>query len=281
MKRLGARPDAGIMTPSWSSKMNRPFSVLAVALLTTTLSFGSMAQAQRAATPPAEMTMPSAEVTPQEAYVRMVARNAYSWGWPMVNMLNRRTSITKAPHPGLLGGILPVAPQGQLAMLHDYVNPDQRAVACPNQDVVYGLGFFDLDSQPVVLQVPEFRDRFWVYAIYDQRTDQVGQLGKPYGTKPGFYLLAGPNWQGELPQGVTDVVRSPTSLANIIPRIFMNDTDEDRAATRPTAARMTGACAPGSPCFIPRGDAGADPPPKSIRLSCDCSRVSDVPASGS
>jgi hypothetical protein len=42
--------------------------------------------------------------------------------------------------------------------------------------------------EPVVIQVPDFGDRFWVYALYDARTDQFGQLGKPYGTKAGFYL---------------------------------------------------------------------------------------------
>lgn len=201
----------------------------ALALLT-----GTPAQAQTAPTPGfADLTMPSAEVAPQAAYLRAVARTAYLWGWPMVNMLNRRTSVTQAPHPGLLGGILPVAPQGQIAMLHDYITPSQRAVACPNQDVVYGLGFFDLDSQPVVIQVPDFGDRFWVYAAYDQRTEQFGELGKAYGTKPGFYLLAGPNWTGEVPEGIAGVARAATSLANVAPRIFLNDTAEDRAAVQP------------------------------------------------
>ena len=120
----------------------------------------------------------------------------------MVNMLNRRARITQAPEPGLLGGILPVAPQGRIGMLHDYIDPAETFVTCPNQDVVYGLGFFDLDTQPVVVQVPDFGDRFWVYALYDQRTDQFGELGKPYGTKPGFYLLVGPDWDGDVPDGI-------------------------------------------------------------------------------
>jgi hypothetical protein len=47
-------------------------------------------------------------------------------------------------------------------MLHDYIDPAETFVTCPNQDVVYGLGFFDLDTQPVVVQVPDFDDRFWV-----------------------------------------------------------------------------------------------------------------------
>jgi len=163
-------------------------------------------------------------------YARTIARTAYVWGWPLVNMLNRKNTITRAPQPGLLGGILPVAPRGQIAMLSDYIDPAESFVTCPNQDVVYGLGFFSLDEEPVVIQVPDFGERFWVYALYDVRTDQFGQLGKPYGTKPGFYLLVGPNWKGEAPAGITAVVRSPTALANAIPRIFQNDTAEDKKA---------------------------------------------------
>ncbi|GAB5375333.1 MAG: DUF1254 domain-containing protein [Acuticoccus sp.] len=181
----------------------------------------------------AELAKPSAEVTPHPAYVKALARTAYVWGWPMVNMQNRHDRITQAPEPGRLGGVLPVAPRGQIGMLADYLDASQRFIACPNQDVVYGLGFFDLDEQPVVVQVPDFGERFWVYAAYDQRTDQFGQLGLPYGTEPGFYLLVGPNWNGQTPEGITGIVQSSTSLANIVPRVFMNDTDEDRAAIQP------------------------------------------------
>ncbi|MFT3921867.1 MAG: DUF1254 domain-containing protein [Myxococcales bacterium] len=148
-------------------------------------------------------------------------------------MLNRRAKITRAPRPGLLGGVLPVAPRGHLCMLHDYIEPSERFVVCPNQDVVYGLGFFDLDSEPVVIQVPDFGERFWVYALYDQRTDQFGELGQPYGTKPGFYLLVGPSWQGDVPNGIASVIRSSTTLANAIPRVFMKSSDSDRAAIQP------------------------------------------------
>ena len=101
----------------------------------------------------------------------------------------------------------------------------RRFVACPNQDVVYGAGFFALDKEPIVFQVPDFGDRFWVYALYDARTDEFSEIGKQYGTKPGFYLMVGPNWKGETPAGITAVVRSSTSLAFAVPRIFMDDTD--------------------------------------------------------
>jgi hypothetical protein len=181
----------------------------------------------------AQVTKPAGDVTMPEGYIRAMAQFAYAWGWPLINMTNRRAAITQAPTPGLLGGFVPVAPRGHLAMLVDYIAPQETFVTCPNQDVVYGLGFFSLDVEPVVIQVPDFGDRFWVYALYDARTDQFGHLGKPYNSKPGFYLLAGPNWRGQVPAGITEVMRSPTELANAIPRIFLNDTPEDRAAIRP------------------------------------------------
>jgi hypothetical protein len=141
----------------------------------------------------AEVPGPAPGTAMTKPYVQMVARMAYFWGWPLVNAANRAVAFSKAPEPGLLGGVVPVA-YNHLAMLTGYISPDQRFIACPNQDVAYGAGFFDLDKEPAVIQVPDFGDRFWVYALYDGRTDEFAEIGKQYGTKPGFYLMVGPNW---------------------------------------------------------------------------------------
>src|SRR5262245_35753112 len=188
-----------------------------------------VAQARRAPVL-ASVTQPADGVDMHPGYARTISQFAYVWGWPIVNMLNRKAAITQAPHPGLLNGIIPVAPRGQIGMLHDYIEPSETFVTCPNQDVVYGTGFFSIDEEAVVAQVPDFGSRFWVYALYDVRTDQFGQLGKPYGSKPGFYLLAGPRWNGLKPDGVPEVVRAPTALANAVPRVFQDDTPEDKKA---------------------------------------------------
>jgi len=165
-----------------------------------------------------------------EAYARMVARSAYFWAWPMVNIYNRRLAFEQAPEPGLMNGVLPVAPVNRLAMLHDYIKPQQRWVACPNQDVVYGAGVLALEKSPVVVQVPAFGSRFWVYQIVDIRTDSFGRLGAMYDTKPGFYLLVGPDWEGETPPGITDVFRAGSNTGMVVPRVFQDDTADDRAA---------------------------------------------------
>jgi hypothetical protein len=166
------------------------------------------------------------------AYVETVARMAYVWGWPLVNSHNRRAAFAKAPEPGRNGGVLPIAPTGRIAILSDYIKPDQNFVTCTNQDVVYGAGYFALDKDPVVFQVPDFGDRFWVYALYDARTDEFAEIGKPYGTKPGFYLIVGPGWKGQPPGGISAVVRSSTELAFAAPRVFRDDTPDDLQAVQ-------------------------------------------------
>jgi hypothetical protein len=165
-----------------------------------------------------------------EAYARLVAREAYFWAWPMANIYNKRLAYAQAPEPGLMGGILPFAPPNRIAMLHDYIEPEERFVACPNQDVVYGGGALALDLSPVVVQVPDFGKRFWVYQIVDLRTDSFASLGAMYATAPGFYLLVGPNWKGDVPEGIAKVFRSTTQTGFAAPRVFQDDTAEDRAA---------------------------------------------------
>src|SRR5664279_3323602 len=84
----------------------------------------------------------------------------------------------------------------QLALLTSYVSPAETRIAGPNQDVVYGLGYLSLEKEPVVVQVPDFGNRFWTFPVYDARTDQISQLGLQYGTRSGFYMIVGPNWKG-------------------------------------------------------------------------------------
>jgi hypothetical protein len=165
-----------------------------------------------------------------EQYARLLARDTYFWAWTLSNVFNRRRGFESLKEPGRLGGVLPAAPPNRITMLTDYILPSQREVCCPNQDVVYGAGPLALDLAPVVVQVPEFGDRFWVYQIVDLRTDSFANLGKMFGSKPGFYLLGGPGFNRNVPKGINDVFISTTSTGFICPRVFMDDTAEDRKA---------------------------------------------------
>jgi len=196
-------------------------------------------QAQQVPIPQTAAEVPGPASGPMtKAYVQMVGRMAYLWGWPLVNVVNQRTTLTKVPEVGALGGAMPIAPMNQIAMATGYISPGETFIGDPNQDVVYGLGYLSLEKEPVVIQIPDFGDRFWTFPVYDGRTDEFSELGLPYGTKPGFYMLVGPNWKGDAPAGIAGVVRSSTDFAVTMPRIFMNDTAEDHAALQPLLSQI-------------------------------------------
>lgn len=211
---------------------------LSVALVCAVASTNAIAQQVPPPKTAADVPGPPGGTLMTKEYVQAVGRMAYIWGWPLVNLGNRSVAFSKFTKPVLVGGVVPANFNG-VCMLTDYVSPDQRGVACPNQDVVYGFGLSQLEVEPMVLQVPDFGDRFWVYPLYDQRTDEFSALGKAYGTKPGFYLVVGPDWQGEKPDGITAILRSPTNMMLSTPRIFLDDTEEDRAAIQPVINQIS------------------------------------------
>jgi hypothetical protein len=172
-------------------------------------------------------------------FVREIGRFAYVWAWPMVNIYNRYISFKRVPRALLIGGIAPAAPINRLAMLHDYIDWRQRYIACPSQDLIYGFGILDLGREPVVVQVPDFGERFWVYQATDLRTDGFADLGAMYGTEPGFYLLVGPDWQGKPPEGIAATFRAATNIATIIPRVFQEDDHTDNMALQPLIQKIT------------------------------------------
>jgi hypothetical protein len=149
----------------------------------------------------------------------------------LVNLYIRRLVHEKVSEI-MISGAVPEAPLNRLGMLSDYLAAEQRLNPCPNQDVVYGVGALALDLSPVVIQVPDFADRFWVYQAVDLRTDSFAELGKMYGTTPGFYLFVGPNWTGEVPSGITKVFRASTKTGYVIARVFQDDSPEDNKAVQ-------------------------------------------------
>ena len=153
------------------------------------------------------------------------AREAYVWGWALVYLHQCRLALERVPAPGRCGGI-PVAPVNRLAMLTDIIRPRTTVVPCANQDVIYGFGMFDLAADAVVIQIPDFGNRFWLYQLGDHRTDAFARVGQMHGTQPGCYLVVGPDWNGGVPAGIAGVFRCPTRYGYCLPRVHVNGTEE-------------------------------------------------------
>ena len=127
--------------------------------------------------------------------VPAVAEMAYVWGWPLMNVANRVKLAQKFANgqPLLVNG-MPIG-YNAFALQTQNSDPKERIICCPNADTLYGGGAFDLGTNGAVIQVPPgIPDIFWLYSLYNARTNQFGAFGKQHATAPGFYLIRGPHW---------------------------------------------------------------------------------------
>ena len=72
----------------------------------------------------------------------------------------------------------------------------------------------DLRAEPMVLTVPPIaKDRYYSIQLIDAYTFNFAYIGsRATGNDGGSFLIAGPDWKGEAPKGVKEVIRSETEL---------------------------------------------------------------------
>ena len=93
--------------------------------------------------------------------------------------------------------------------------PEDKAIQTPNSDTPYSAVGADLRTEPLVLTVPPIeQDRYYSLQFVDGYTYNFAYVGsRTTGNGGGKYLLAGPNWKGDKPEGINEVIRSDTDLA--------------------------------------------------------------------
>ena len=120
--------------------------------------------------------------------------------------------------------------QGPMNQLHgDAQTLDHtfRVVISPNADTPYSMAGLDLRAEPLVLEVPEVTDRYYVMQFVDLFGTNPHYVGtRATGTAAGSYLLVGPQYEGETPGGFSDVLRFETDLVIIIGRTQLLGPDD-------------------------------------------------------
>jgi len=167
-----------------------------------------------------------------EAYVEALARVVYYWAYPAIDMTSRTNMWELMKDgPGLMFGVGPGAPVNESGCIAAYLPPSQRIIVTPNNDTFYGVSFLDLGREPVVIQTPADvpPGHYWVMQIADVFTNVVKTLGSAWNTPGGKFLLVGPDWRGEKPDGFIDLIRLSTNYGGVFPRSFAARTPEAAA----------------------------------------------------
>jgi hypothetical protein len=149
-----------------------------------------------------------AGVSPAEA--RAIAREAYTYGFPIVdNYRVQHAYWMDKTNPEYKG------PWNQIWNSARLFSPADTAIQTPNSDTLYSFIGADLRSEPLVLTVPAMeKERYFSVQLIDYYTFNFDYIGtRTTGNGGGSFLLAGPDWKGETPKGVKEVFRCETELA--------------------------------------------------------------------
>ncbi|APO72699.1 hypothetical protein IE4872_PD02187 (plasmid) [Rhizobium gallicum] len=92
--------------------------------------------------------------------------------------------------------------------------PADTAIQTPNSDTPYSWLGIDLHAEPMVITVPPIeKDRYFSVQLIDAYTFNFAYLGsRATDNDGGSFLIAGPNWKGQTPEGVKEVIHSETEL---------------------------------------------------------------------
>lgn len=157
----------------------------------------------------------------RENYAYSLGIQAYIYGYPLVTMERTRqlASSVKVPYYGPLFTVSNV-------FFHELITPDFKDVVSPNVDTIYSAAWLDLTRNPVVLNVPDTNDRYYVMQLLDAWTNTFSSIGRrTTGTGAGKFAIVGPDWKGTLPSGLK-AVKSPTNTVWIIGRILVKGEDD-------------------------------------------------------
>lgn len=226
------------------------FSLL---LATAILAFACEGEGE---SPPAPSPTPQPEATASQD-AAAIAADAFIWGLPAV--VTMRTMQTLAPATGV----------NQLFAQKQLSDPTSRSVVAPNVDTLYDVAMINLRNGPLVLTVPEIRDRYYAFQFLDIYTEAFAYVGtRATGGEAGSWVIAPPGWDGELPAG-SKLISAPTPLVFLLGRFLVFGADDLDAAhdvmTRvrlepltpgqPTPAPSSLGAPPGTPQQV--ADAGA------------------------
>jgi hypothetical protein len=185
-------------------KPTRPFIIATVTTAFVVVSF-VMAHAQTG-------------VSPAEA--RAIAKEAYVYGFPLVDSYRIQydyfVGVGKPEYKG---------PWNRIVNVPRVYTPADTAIQTPNSDTPYSFVGMDLRAEPLVLTVPPIeKNRYFSVQLIDAYTFNFDYIGtRTTGNDGGNFLVAGPGWKGEIPKGVTKVIRSETEFVFALYRTQLFD----------------------------------------------------------
>ena len=197
--------------------MKNKISVMLFAVIALSLNACSENQSKKASDSLAAISLDS---------IRTITKEAYIYAYPMADAYRIEYAyFIDKTNPEFK------APLNQLRNIAHVFTSEDKAVQTPNSDTPYSMAGLDLRSEPMVLSVPEIEEnRYFSFQLVDQYTFNFDYIGsRTTGNDGGAFMIAGPNWDGETPDGIKKVFNSETEFVLAIGRTqLFNEADLDK-----------------------------------------------------
>lgn len=179
----------------------------------------------------------------------------YEYGYPLVMMDLTKAVMTATNQTGEYK-----APINQFGRMRTYVSPDFKDCVRISVSSVWSFAFLDLDQEPLIVTIPECKDRYIVVQALNMWTDNFAAAGtRKDGGKAGKYLVVGPKWNGTAPGDVTDTWRCTTRYASVLVQMAAaSPADFPAIHVLQDQLQIVPLSSWGKP-FTPRRDAPVDP----------------------
>ncbi len=187
-------------------KPGKPISIaLALAL---SMAVASTSQAQK-------------NITPEQA--RAIAKEAYIYANPVVDSYRVIYGYFLDPEDPEFK-----TPLNEIKNIPRVYTHEDKAVQTPNSDTPYSWLGLDLRAEPIVLTVPGIeKDRYFSIQLIDLYTHNFAYIGsRTTSNEGGSFLIAGPGWKGDAPEGITKVLRCETELMLAVYRTQLFNPDD-------------------------------------------------------
>ena len=150
------------------------------------------------------------------------AVDAYIYGYPLITFDMARKQQTNVDRPDEQH-----APMNQMIKMRTYLPIDNHCCAAPNADTLYTIAWLDVYNEPLILTIPEIKDRYYIVPLLDGFSEVIKVISSINdGSKAQTLAITGPGWSGTLPDGVIEV-KSTTAIVWLLARIYSTGTPED------------------------------------------------------
>jgi hypothetical protein len=159
-------------------------------------------------------------LTPQEA--RSLAKEAYIWGYTMVDDIRVFNNyFVDENNPEYKGGVNVIGHNTRL------FTPADTTIQTINSDTLYSFVGIDVRDEPIVVSFPQVQEgRYYGFSIFDM-WGHCAMLGTiTTGNDVANFMIVGPSWEGQAPEGIKKVVQVETTIATSAIRIQLFNPDD-------------------------------------------------------